>query len=263
MVLKKRSSLAIMASVIFALVLREIRSRFGAKRFGVFWVLFEPVVHVLALVTFMMILRGRHIPGFDYPIFLITGIVPFLLMRNIALRTMEAVNANKALFAYKQITPFDTFVARTIVEFSLSACVYIILMAGLGFWFEYDISIAHPLEWFFALLVGVLFAFSLGLLLCMIVEIFPDIKIFFRMVFLPLYFLSGVVFPWWVQPPRLLHWMLWNPFFHIVDRLRESVFEYYPENREITIIYPAKLVFFLLFIALALYRGRRQKLVAI
>lgn len=49
MTLEKRSSLAITKAVLFALILREMRSRFGMKRFGVFWVFLNPLSKSLSL----------------------------------------------------------------------------------------------------------------------------------------------------------------------------------------------------------------------
>src|SRR5690554_1448043 len=118
----KRSPAVIMKCVIFALILRELKTRFGARRMGAFWMVFEPMAHVLLMVSLFALVRDIHAPTMDYPVFLLSGIVPFFLMRNIVLKLMDAVSANQSLFAYPNIKPFDTFVARAAVELSLSSC---------------------------------------------------------------------------------------------------------------------------------------------
>jgi len=259
----KRDPLTIIRAVIFALTLREMRGRLSAKRLGAFWVLFEPIAHVLALVTLFTVVRGRNIPGFEVPVFLLVGIVPFLMMKNVCLKLMEAVTSNKALFSYRQIKPFDAIVARFLVEVSLSVCVYAILMCGIGFFGGYSVTIAHPIEWLGVLLVGLILSFSIGTILCVVSEAVPELKTFFRLMFLPLYFISGVVYPLWIMPRNVLDWIMWNPFLHIIDSLRWAVFDEYPKTPGINMAYPTAVALVLAFIALGVYRARRLALVAV
>src|SRR5690606_41248067 len=112
-------------SVIFALVLREMRARFGQLRLGALWVFLEPVAHMAALSTFL-VLRSHPSPGYDFLVWLIVGLAPFLLFMNIALTLMGSVITNKVLFSYKQIEPSDAFVTTTSVEFFICCFVFIL-----------------------------------------------------------------------------------------------------------------------------------------
>ncbi len=259
----QRSSFDVTRSVIFALIVREMHGRINARRLGAFWLFFEPVSHVVGIVLLIAIVRGRSIPGFDVPVFLVVGIVPFLMMKNMCLKIMEAIASNKALFAYRQIKPVDTMIARAVVEFTLSACVYILLMFAMGFFLDYAISIARPLEWLFSIFVGVILSFSLGMIMCIIVEEIPEMRSFFRLLFLPLYFISGAVYPTWAMPNNLLPWIDWNPFLHVIDSVRWSTFEWYPKTAGIGIGYAAEVAYVLLFIAILMYRGHRHRLIAL
>lgn len=261
--MKRRTPWEIFRSVTFALVLREMQTRFGARRMGAFWMLFEPISHVAVMVLIVAVIRGRHAAGFDYPVFLLAGMVPFFLLRNISLKMMDSVSANKALFAYPNIKPFDTFVARVIIECALSLCLYVILLGGLGFWVGYDISIAHPLQWLFSLATGVLFAFGLGLILSVVAELMPNSRTFIRILFMPLYLLAGIIFPIWTISSEYIQWLLWNPYLHIVDNLRYSTFDNYPRVDGVSFSYPLEVALVILFIGLALYRAKRRELLAI
>jgi len=260
--MQKRHSLKINQAVLFALILREIRTRLYARRFGAVWLLLEPVVHTVALLAFITVIRGRAMLGFDAAMFYFAGIAPFVMMRNICLRMMEAVSANQALFAYRQIKPLDTMLARLVVEVAIAACVYILILLGMGLFLGYDISIHRPMEWIGILLVGIVFSFGVGVMLCMMVEALPELKGVFRVVFFPLYFISGVILPIWMMPERLLQWIIWNPFLHIVDSLRWAIFEHYPQTPGINMVYPLKVMVCSLFIALGLYHARKLRLVA-
>ena len=260
MTISKRSPLRIMRDVLFALVLREFLTRFGSRRMGAFWMLFEPAIHIGVLMFIFTVIRVRQVPGMDFPMFLLTGIIPFFLMRNIALQLMNAVDANKALFAYPNIKIFDTFVARVFVELLISSAVYAIFIFILGFWVGYDVTIAYPLQWMYAILIGILFAFGLGIVLAVIVQAAPNSKSLIRLLFMPLYFISGVIFPLWVIPEKYLPWILWNPFAHIVSNIREAVFVSYPHIPGVSHYYPFLCAVIFLFIGIGLYRVRREQL---
>lgn len=261
--MEKRTPFRITQAVIFALVLREAKGRFSVNRLGAFWVIFEPLIHVLAVMFILTIVRGRHLPGMEFPVFLISGVVPFLLFKNIALRGMEAVNANRGLFSYRQIKPFDAIIARAIVEFSLMISVYGIVLFGLGFWGGFDVAIHEPLHWIGIFLIGLGFSIGLALIFCVIAEAMPESRTFIRLLFMPMYIISGVIMPIWVFPPKLLNWVTWNPFLHIIDLLREAQFQHYPDTPQISFSFAIGISIATMFVGMFLYRVRRLKLVAL
>lgn len=261
--MNKRGPFKISRAVIFALILREVRGKFGANRLGAFWFVFEPLAHIVVMISIYTVLRAHRNYGVDLPMFLVSGVIPFLLFKNIALKGMEATSANKALFSYRQIKPFDTIVARTIVECALMACIYLVVIFALGFWGGYDVAIHHPLEWFFFLGIGVLFSFGLALIFCVIGEAVPESKTFIRLSYMPLYLLSGIIIPIWILPPQILDWMTWNPLLHIIDGMRASNFLMYPKIRGISGAYAVAITVVTLCIGMALYRAQRLKLVAL
>lgn len=218
---------------------------------------------MVALMLIYALVRGRASNGLDLLLFLVTGIIPFILFKNISLKGMEAVNANKGLFAYRQIKPVDTIIARVVVECALMACIYALVLFGLGMWVGTDVSIHRPIEWALVIGVGVLFSFGLGLIFCIIGEALPEAKTFIRLSYMPLYFLSGIVVPLWLIPERFHKFMMWNPYLHLIDSLRANVFSNYPKTLGISMWYACSVSLGTLFIGLALYRLRRLNLVAV
>ncbi|MGE6917271.1 ABC transporter permease [Achromobacter kerstersii] len=261
--MRKRTAFGINRAVVFALVLREMRTRFGERRMGAFWMLFEPVAHVVAIMFIFTVLRGRHLSGFDYPVFLISGMIPFFLMRNIAFKLMDSIGANRSLFSYPNIKIFDTYVARTIIECALHVCVFVIIAVAMWWIFGYDVSVYRPLALAAILIVGVAVAFGLGLVLSVITEAMPNSKTFIRIMFMPLYLISGVIVPVWAIPKAYLEWVLWNPFLYIIDNIRWAYFEHYPVAPELGMGYPIAVALVLMVAGLALYHLRKRELLAL
>jgi capsular polysaccharide transport system permease protein len=189
--------------------------------------------------------------------------VPFILFKNIALRGMGAVDANRGLFAYRQIKPLDCIVARAIVECVLMALVYAVLIFVLGFWVGYNVSITRPLEWLGVLSLGMLFSFSLSIIFCIWAEAMPNIRTFITLAFMPLYFLSGAIIPSWMLPTQVQHWLSWNPFFQLIEQIHIAIFPGYPVPSGINIRYVVFTTLVLLLFGLVLYQSRRDNLVSI
>jgi capsular polysaccharide transport system permease protein len=217
--------------------------------------------HILLLSLLFGLLRGRTVTGVEYPVFVLVGLVPFLLFRNTALQLMDSPRQNRSLFAYKQIKPLDTFLARVLVEACISATVYAILIFGFA-WFGFDMSIAHPIEWVLTITLGLVFAFSLGMLLALIAHALPGSKTVIRMTFFPLYFISGVLIPAAYLPQAFLPLLLLNPFLHLLELIRGEIFPHYVPVAGVSITYVITCTVVLLFVSLGTYRVRRLHLVS-
>lgn len=247
--------------MIFALVLREAQARFGARRMGAAWTLIEPVCHLLIFSLLFSMLRGRTLVGVEYPVFVLVGMAPFLLYRNTTLRLMDSLRENRSLFAYKQIKPLDTYLARVIVEACLSATVYGIIVFGFA-WFGFDMSVTFPIEWVAMLVLGLLFSFGLGMVLALITHAFPSIKSIVRMAFFPLYFVSGVLMPPSYLPQGLMPILLLNPFLHLLELIRAEVIPHYTPVDGVSVTFVVSVTMVLLFASLGAYRARRLHLVS-
>ncbi|MFG0411963.1 ABC transporter permease [Pseudomonas sp. FYR_11] len=259
--LKPRSSIQIQKSVIFALVLREARSRLSKSRLSAVWILLEPLCHLLVISVIYTYLRGRSLAGVEFPVFVFVGLAPFLLFRNISLRLMDSPRENRSLFAYKQIKPLDAYVGRVIVEFSIAFMVYIIIALGF-WWYGFDMSISSPLEWILMLALGLVFAFSLGIFFSLIAHALPSSRFVIKMMYFPLYFLSGILLPPAYLPASFMPVLLYNPFLHIIELIRGDVLPFYKIADGINAEYPISVSLVLLFIGLGAYRARRLHLVS-
>jgi capsular polysaccharide transport system permease protein len=60
----------------------------------------------------------------------------------------------------------------------------------------------------------VLLAFGLGLLFAAVSSIIPDMRAVVKILFLPLYFISGILFPVTRFPDSWVQWMAINPVLH-------------------------------------------------
>src|SRR5690606_29981181 len=112
----------------YALLMREVGSRFGKNRLGYVWALVEPMMHVAVFIGIKSVIGSLGPPGIPMALFLITGIVPFLMMRTTMTRVIAAASANRGLLAFPQIMVMDIILARAVLEFVTHAAVMAILI---------------------------------------------------------------------------------------------------------------------------------------
>jgi len=263
--MQKRSSWVIQKTVVFALVLRELRTRLSMRSMGAFWLVFEPVALTLIMVFERVFLRtiNMQIGGMTFPMFMITGLVPYQMFKNIIILGMGAIDANRSLFAYRQVKPLDCIVARTIMECMLRVLGYTILMFLMGFWLGYDVSIAYPLKWLGILFLGVLFSLSLSIICCIWAEAMPNAKTIVTLAFTPIFLTSDLVLPISRLPVQMQRWLSWNPFLQLSVKLRMAISPDYPALPGVDFKFVIFITIILLLISLMLYHSRRDKLVSI
>ena len=258
---QSRSAWEVQRAVVFALLLREMKTRVGGQWIGALWTLIEPLAHVLLIITLFAGRRGSSpFPGIEYPVFLAIGMLPFFLFQNISTRLMDGISANRGLFAYRQVKPIDTLVARAGVELLMNLLVYVTTLGLLG-WIGFHVLPAGPLE---VILVHVVMFFSglgFGVFAAVVTHERPRLKSFFRILMFPLYILSGILFPVHLAPPEVLPWLLLNPLLHLVELSRHAFIAQYEVLDQVSLLYPAVFALGLCTLAMMAYRADRLRLV--
>lgn len=257
----RREGFAVQRAVLYALLLRELKTRFGGRWLGVYWALLEPLSQIVLLTLLLGTLHRLVLPGVDYPVFLLTGIVPFYLFKNLALRLMDGIDSNRSLFGYRQVKPLDTLIARALLEIGLYGTISLLMFAAFSA-FDMPFWPTHPLENFALAIAVVVGGAGLGLGLAVATDTFPQLRSFVRIVFLPLYLLSGVMAPLHVVPTQYWPLLLLNPLVHVVELSRALFLPNYRLLEGVSPGYVAACALVALAAGLALYQVRRQQLMA-
>jgi capsular polysaccharide transport system permease protein len=107
---------ALQARVIWALVLRELQTRYGRENIGFLWVVGEPILFCSGVAIVWTMIRPAHEHGLPVTAFVITGYVPLTMWRHCIGRAMKAFESNGALLFHRQVTPLDIILARVLLE---------------------------------------------------------------------------------------------------------------------------------------------------
>jgi len=255
----KRSSWQIQKAVVFALILRELKTRFGNRLVGLFWVLFEPMANIATMLVLRVIVRQRTVGVMiDTAVYLVVAAIPFFIFRNIWFRMMSAVDANAGLFGYRQVKPADAMAARTIMEVVMYTMIFVAFMLIFA-WLDYRWLADKPLEYLGVVSVFIIWGIGAGLMSAVAVKKFPAINTFLQLTSFPLYITSGVLIPITTFPPLVIQILLWNPLLHLVELARWAFFPTYHPLMGVNLEYPLVVGLTLLFLGVSLFFVNRQR----
>jgi capsular polysaccharide transport system permease protein len=215
--------------VIYALMIRETRTRLADSKLGYGWALLEPVLHILMLsLVFAVMMRGRPPIGDKFFIFYYTGIIPYHLFVHTSSSMTNAITSGGALLQLPLVSTFDVLTARGLVEVFTDLVVGIILMAG---FFAIGIGVLpHDLLSLSASVVAVsLFGCGIGFVNAVINAFVKSWDKIWAQLTRTLYFCSGIFYVPGMMPDWIRDILAWNPILHAVDWFRVSFFpEYEP-----------------------------------
>lgn len=256
-------ALQVQMRVLKALILRETMTLYGHSKLGYLWAIIEPSLMIGILwFIFMAVGRDQSLPfGIGLPVFLLSGLTPWLLFSSTISKILPAIRGNLALLSYPQVTPLDIMVARAVLDgvTKLTVCsllLGILAMAGqiYSIYSLQNILGSLALAWLLGVGVGICGAAASVTR--------PSVTNFINSCLRVLFFISGIFFNVDMLPFEIRKFMLFNPLLHVVE-LARSGFSPSHTHIDISVYYPLGFVSVLLFLAFPLermVRGRIERL---
>lgn len=220
-----RQCLVVMGRVIFAVILRETRTRYGNSNIGYAWALIDPLI-LLAVFIGAFSMLGRSAPmAAPVSVFFVTGIVPLLFWRGGTNQGSTAVSASLGLMTYPQVMPTDILIARILLEAATTTIVFVMFVVGLNMLFDISPS------WFFGdppavLMAGlglVYFTFGSMFLSSSLARVLPVWRNIWGYMGRPIFLLSGIFFTLEQLPDGVRGYMTYNPVAHMIEWVRSAM----------------------------------------
>jgi ABC-2 type transport system permease protein len=202
------------------LVRREIKARYKDSSLGLMWSLLKPLMQLLIYYVAVGKFLGadRAIP--DFAIFMFAGLTVWGLFSEILLGSTTSIVANsgliKKVYLPREIFPLST-VGSALFNFSVQFCILLVATIAFGKAPFHADLLYLPL----ALVVMLLFSFSLGLLLSAVNVYLRDFEHLVEVLLLVLFWASPIVYSFTLVN-RVLNgsWLeqvyLWNPVTVVV-----------------------------------------------
>jgi capsular polysaccharide transport system permease protein len=217
--------------IIGAVLIQDMRSRFGHSHLGYLITLAWPLSH-LCFITGAFLIRTRIAPIGDSPtLFIATGVVPYILCLYPARWMSLAITQNRQLLNIPVILPLHLIISRSILE-TLNAIIVLTIFASVIYLFDVDVMPIEPSDAAVAVGAAVFLGIGLGffnVVMCALLGHF--FLIFFVVVMIALYVLSGVYVPASVMPEHVREYLAYNPLMHLVEWLRSTYYASYDSDQ--------------------------------
>ncbi|MBN2855593.1 MAG: ABC transporter permease [Halothiobacillaceae bacterium] len=227
--------------VIWALILREMITRYGREGLGVIWVIAEPAMFIVGVMVIFSNMGHSAFQGTTIAEYLAVSYPTLLLWRNGVGRVVKAVDVNRALLHHRPVRPMDIIYSRIILEFAsatgASFFLYLIFVA---------VGICQLPADLLTMLIGyfmvVWFSFAFVLIMAALAELNDTIERTSHIILYLMLPVSGVFLPAYLVPEPYRDYLLLFPLVDCVEWFHHGYYGdrmpsfYYPEYTIIALI---------------------------
>lgn len=209
--------------IVWALMLRELSTRYGRRNIGFLWAVGEPLLFCAGVVALWTLVKPPFEHGLKIAPFVITGYMPIILVRHMIGQAMNCVRANGGLLYHRQIGLLHLFTARLTLEFfgvTMAFALVVLILSALG-------QTPGPQD--LLLLYGgwcllAWLSFGLAMILGALTELSDAIERFVALFTYILVPLSGTFYMVSWLPAEFQRVVLYLPFIHPVEMVRGGFF---------------------------------------
>jgi capsular polysaccharide transport system permease protein len=216
-------NLATQRRVVGALLIREIYTRFGREGLGFGWILLEPLIFAIPVLLVWSVARAPYEYGVPMMPLLWSGYLPLLLFRHIGARMLLFVRVNAGLLYHRQVTIFDIFLARCLLEIASNLAALVASFAlfySIGF-----VDLPRDLPMFdLGYLFMIWWSVAVGLIVGGISERTEWAeKLWQPYSYLYIFFSGFFLMAAWL-PEHIRSWALLQPSFQAYEMIRGGMF---------------------------------------
>ena len=208
---------------------RDLQAKYKGSALGVLWTLANPLLLMaIYLVVFSTLWKARFAQLDHYPLFLLTGLAPWVFfstaLQSASRSMLDNANLIKKTRFPRQLVPLSV-VAAHLVSFGVMLALLLVLDFALLPRVRATEWLALPLAALLVCLVG-----GLGLAVASLNVVFRDVEHIVAALLLPWFFLTPVIYPLrgvaaLDRHPRIvdaIHWL--NPLSAPIQAIRDPLF---------------------------------------
>lgn len=200
-------------------ILNEYRTRFARSRFGLAWIVLQPLVQMIIFTTVLSSVLAARLPGvsspYGYAMYLLAGLLCWTLFAEILQRSVTVFIDQANLLrkmSFPRITLPVIVVGSAVVANLALAATTVALAAAMGFGINLQWLWLIPL-----MLLTVTFAASLGLLLAVLNVFLRDVGQVVVVLLQFWYWATPIVYPASIVPDGLRRSFAFNPMVPLVE----------------------------------------------
>ena len=213
--------------LLYFLTLRDLKVRYKQTLLGVFWVVLQPLLLTLVFTVFLGLVVRVAIPGLPYPIFVYTGLLPWMFISGGILGCSTSLIGNANLLTkvyFPRVLLPTAYLGTRLVDFAIS---FVILGA---FILIYRFGLHYQLQptWRLALLPLIvvlmsLFTLAVGTLFSSLNVKYRDIGVALPVLIQLWMFTSPILYPPSMVPEKWRTLYSLNPIVGLIQGFRAAL----------------------------------------
>ena len=252
------NALRVQRRIIGALILRDMKTRFGRSHIGYLIAVAWPLSHMLGIMGVQYVV-GRVVPiGTDLAVFAATGLLPYILCIYPARQMMTAIAINQPLLLFSLVKTTDMIIARATLEV-LTACVVGMVFLLILYSSDVDLEPIDSAEAIMAVLTSIYLGVCIGIVNTIMYGLFQIVWLVIFILFaILLYGTSGALILSTSLPAAVRDVLWYNPLYQCVEWLRSAYYDGYAGS-PVSRIYVLCFATFCLFLGVVgerVFRGR-------
>lgn len=217
------SRLIVHFRVLYALLIREMITRYGRSSLGYVWAVLEPVGVITLLTVLFMQIADAPPYGHSFALFYASGYLAFHWVIDISTVAARSVHVNRPLLAFPSVTALDTVLARLILQSLTGLSVAALILAGILAATGEPLTLSPgPLMQGFAM--AVLLAAGTGIFNCWAFTVSKGWELAWGILSRPLLLVSCVFYSFEALPTDAREVLWYNPLIHVVGLLRSGIY---------------------------------------
>lgn len=214
------------AARIEALVWRFARLTAAGGPLAYLWLVIEPAIPIAFVIMLYLVLGRAEIFDMPTPAFVVLGIGAWFLYRAIFMRLSVGHGAEVQLLRLPRISEFDLYASKALfyaVIYAVMIFAVIGALVAVGAAEKPD-RLLTVLGLMFCL---VIIGFSHGLIFLYLAGKFPPLMRIKMILLRVIYITSGAMYVSEQFPDAISDFLLYNPFLHIIQLIRDAYFSQY------------------------------------
>lgn len=208
--------------IFFLLIWRDLKLRYKQTLLGALWVILQPLLMTLVFTVFFRLVGHPPVKNIPYPLFLYAGLLPWMFFSTAVLGSSYSLISQadmvRKIYFPRVLLPAAAVAVR-LSDFIISLAALIFLMIWYG---------VYPtvfILWMPLIILNLwLFTMGLGTLLAALNIRYEDVGTVLPVLLQIWMFISPIVYPSNLVPPRLRWLYHLNPLAGIIEGFRASLF---------------------------------------
>jgi ABC-type polysaccharide/polyol phosphate export permease len=212
------------------LVARDLKVRYKRSVLGFIWVMLNPLLTMAVMViVFSALLRFSNLVIYDFPVYLLSGILIYSLFAQGTIAAMSNLMGNGSTLRRMYVPPsvfVTSAIGSALVNLVFSIIPFFILALATG--------ITPSITWIFIIVPcfeTALFSLGVGLIIAPMMVFFHDTFEIYSVLVTALNYLTPVFYPvsiFLTKFPELYKLEQYNPLFLYMDTARNAIMGAYP-----------------------------------